>query len=94
MRSSPALNAASAYSGQIRDLSTATYLLYCETLRHIEINEADLAISSLRRLMELGRSLDPPDDDSDGLEEFDPKPAKRPRRKKHKARREFLGRED
>ena len=45
-------------------------------------------------ILQLGRSLDPPDDDSDGLEEFDSKPAKRPRRKKHKPRREFLGRED
>jgi DNA polymerase IV len=42
-------------------------------------------------ILQLGRSLEPIDDDSDGLEEFDLKPSKPLRRRKRKPRREFLG---
>jgi DNA polymerase-4 len=44
-------------------------------------------------IVQLGRSLGPLDDGSE-VPEVDPKAAKRPRRKKRKPRREFLGRED
>jgi DNA polymerase IV len=43
-------------------------------------------------ILQLGRSLEPIEDDSDGLEQFD-SPKRSPRRKR-KPRREFLGREE